>query len=134
MRVMNYVGISLEKPRLSQAQMDDMADLRIVINVDDYESKYVINVPENIMFKLDVGKAPVRMAESTATWRDRFRYEYAELVERISKLEVMIKRTEAEGKPRLDNTPIDILKAQLHAMQTYKTVLDIRVLYEGHQV
>ena len=131
---MNYVGISLEKPRLSQAQMDDMADLRIVINVDDYESKYVINVPENIMFKLDVGKAPVRMAESTATWRDRFRYEYAELVERISKLEVMIKRTEAEGKPRLDNTPIDILKAQLHAMQTYKTVLDIRVLYEGHQV
>ena len=131
---MNCVDISLEKPRLSQARMDDMADLRIVIKTDDHESKYVINVPENIMFKLDVGKAPVRMAESTATWRDRFLKEYAELVERISKLEVMIKRTEAEGKPRLDNTPIDILKAQLHAMQTYKKTLDIRVLYEGHQV
>lgn len=67
-------------------------------------------------------------------WRERFLKEYAELVDRIIKLGDMIKRTEAEGKPRLDNTPIDILKAQLHAMQTYKTVLDIRVLYEGHKV
>ena len=39
---MNYVGISLEKPRLSQAQMDDMADLRIVIKVDDHESKWCL--------------------------------------------------------------------------------------------
>lgn len=67
-------------------------------------------------------------------WRERFVNEYHELCERIGKLEAMIKRTEAEGKPRLDNTPIDILKVQLHAMQTYKKVLDIRVLYEGHKV
>lgn len=67
-------------------------------------------------------------------WRERFLKEYAELSERIIKLEKMIKRTEAEGKPRLDNTPIDILKAQLHAMNTYKLVLDVRCIYEGHQV
>ena len=131
---MDSVDIKLEKPRLSQAQMDDMADLRMVIKTGDHESKYVINVPENIMFKLDVGKAPVRMAESTATWRDRFRYEYAELVERIGKLEAMICRCREKGESVLDRTPIEVLEAQLHAMKTYKLVLDVRCIYEGHQV
>lgn len=67
-------------------------------------------------------------------WRERFLKEYAELNDRIIKLRDMIKRTEAEGKPRLDNTPLSLFKAQLGAMQAYKAVLDARVLYEGHQV
>ena len=67
-------------------------------------------------------------------WREMFVNEYHELCERIGKLEAMIKRTEAEGNIKLDNTPLDILKVQLSAMKTYRLALDIRVVYEGHEV
>lgn len=101
-------------------QVDDVNNIKDLGG--DYENK--IKVMQEIFGKSE--SEPDRQ-----DWKERFRTEYSQLIDRRNKLERIIVKAEAGTLDFEPASPIDLLQSQLSYMTGYLHVLMVRAEIEG---